>query len=697
MKAIDRPFAKIINGATQFVVPVFQRNYSWSEENCQQLWNDILAAADDEFAGHFIGSVVYIATGDTAAGFTRWLLIDGQQRVTTLTLLLIALRDHLQNVGSSSSEDGPTVKRIEAYFLKNLQEEGAREAKLVLRRRDDETLKALLAGDELPADHSTLIKENYEFFRDQLGTVDPDVVYTGLNRLIVVDVTLERGIDDPQLIFESLNSTGVDLSQSDLIRNFVLMGQKEADQTRLYKDYWAKIEELFRGSERTFDNFIRDYLALLSQTKKLLKSDQVYFTFRQRFRSAQRNLEELEALLSDLHRMAKYYAAQSIGTPNDRIGRKAANLRGFGDVLSIVVMKLFDCYDRLGSLSENEFCEALDLLESYMLRRSLIGLQTRGYGMEFAKLAYSIDDETPFENFLVYLARMPETYAFPSDKEFRSALLETDVYYKRVCFHLLEGLENSGSKEPSPTKNYTIEHVLPQNPKLIAVWREALGENWEDEQQTWVHRLGNLTLTAYNSTYSDRSFEEKKSIKGGFSESSVRLNKDIRERSHWDVSAIEQRGVILAEKALQVWPGLSVDLELIERVELEEKKSLAGKRDPDDIQMSKASRALFSNLSARLRSRFPELVELPGSKSISYHDPRFFLEVIPRKSGLSLVIDLDYSESAAVSELMFDANDRTFIMYSEYSGGTVCRVENEGEIDEIFPALQLAHSIASSS
>jgi hypothetical protein len=285
MQAIDRPFVKIINGTSQFVIPVFQRDYSWEEAECEQPWKDILQiGADPTDRRHFLGSVVYVPTGDTSASFTRWLLIDGQQRVTTLTLLLIALRNHIRESGWTGTEHGPTAKRVEAYFLKNVQEEGDREHKLVLRRHDQATLEALLDGHELPAQASERIRENYEFFRGQLSNADPERVYNGIGRLVVVDVTLDRVTDDPQLIFESLNSTGMDLSQSDLIRNFILMRLPEREQTRLYETYWTKIENLFRGSERTFDAFVRDFIALRTKASKQEKADEIYFAFRRHFR-----------------------------------------------------------------------------------------------------------------------------------------------------------------------------------------------------------------------------------------------------------------------------------------------------------------------------------------------------------------------------------------------------------------------------
>ena len=205
MKAIDSPFTKIINGTTQFVIPVFQRDYTWdAETQCAQLWRDVLRASRTSTEhGHFLGSIVYIATGDSLAGFTRWMLIDGQQRLTTLTLLLAALRDHISEIKWAGGENDPTQKRIDAYFLKNVQEEGDREQKLVLRRHDQATLRAILDCKELPEDASEHIRDNYKYFRDQLSAVDPADVYRGIGRLVIVDVALNRQTDDPQLIFET--------------------------------------------------------------------------------------------------------------------------------------------------------------------------------------------------------------------------------------------------------------------------------------------------------------------------------------------------------------------------------------------------------------------------------------------------------------------------------------------------------------
>src|ERR1700730_9374029 len=315
MKAVHRPFSSIINGTTQFVIPVFQRDYTWqAETQCAQLWRDVLRAAQTSGEqGHFLGSIVYIPTGDSSAGFTQWLLIDGQQRLTTITLLMAALRDHIEESAWKGAENDPTPKRIDAYFLRNVQEEGPRGQKLVLRRHDQATLSAILDRKELPESASECIRENYNFFREQLMENNPADVYRGIGRLVIVDVALDRQTDDPQLIFESLNSTGVDLSQSDLIRNFILMRLPENAQTKLYEMYWCKIEELFRGSEWTFDAFARDYVAVKMQASKQEKASAIYYAFREFFPVLKEQSGSLEAGLTDMLQHARHYAAFSLG------------------------------------------------------------------------------------------------------------------------------------------------------------------------------------------------------------------------------------------------------------------------------------------------------------------------------------------------------------------------------------------------
>ncbi|MGJ4881579.1 GmrSD restriction endonuclease domain-containing protein [Bradyrhizobium sp. HKCCYLRH1065] len=691
MKAIDRPFTKIINGITQFVIPVFQRDYSWTETQCEQLWKDLVAiAADPSERGHFLGSVVYISTGDSSAGFTRWLLVDGQQRVTTLILLLVALRDHIKESNWSGADEGPTARRVDAYFLKNLQEDGPRHHKLVLRRRDQATLRALLDEAELPADSSDRIRDNYEFFKEQLKSSDPDTVYRGIGRLIIVDVTLDRGVDDPQLIFESLNSTGMDLSQSDLIRNFILMRLQEQDQTRFYDQYWCKIENLFRGSEKTFDAFVRDFLALHTQASKQEKTENIYSAFRREFSSIGTDTFALGTFLQKLLTFARYHAAFSIGTDTPGpLKQPFSNLRKQVDVPATLIMRLYACHDA-GSLVESDFVRAVELLDSYVFRRAICGEQTRGYWQVFANLAYRIDPSRPLESLLVGLALQRDAYRFPDNEEFRNALEERDIYGKRVCFDLLDRLENNRNREPTDTSGYSIEHVMPQNPKLSLEWRKMLGDNWREIQRQWVHRLGNLTLTGYNSTYSDRPFAEKKTIRGGFEESSVRLNRFIRDQSVWTSEEMEKRGKKLATEALSIWPSLTVDQRLVDIAREKEMRAQSLQQDVGKIPMTQHAKYLFDVLRTKLKEIDNNIIELAEDKSISYHGPDFFLEVLPRKNRLTLLLNLEFNEVDDPLSIARDTSEFKFIVNAVYEGGVLVSVYDLDDIEKSLPIIRQA-------
>lgn len=696
MKAQHVFFPKIMNGASQFVIPVFQRDYSWTEENCRQLWKDILLIAEAPGErGHFIGSVVYIQSGDSNAGFSRWLLIDGQQRMTTLTLPMAALRDHIIETKWAGSEDGPVAKKIDAYFLRNPLEEGEKGLKLQLRRHDNETLQAIIVGTQFPDTPSVNLRENYELFRDLLRDADPERVYAGINRLMLVDVTLERGMDDPQLIFESLNSTGVSLSASDLIRNFILMSLTEKAQTRLYRDYWSKIEDLFRGSDRVFANFIRDYLALRSQPAKLERSDLVYTAFRRTFGGIGHDPDALEALLTDLLRRARQYAAFAVGSGTDERARAFAQLRHLADVPAILIMRLLEAREVHQTLSESELLEAVRLVESYLLRRAVIGSQSRGYGLEFAKLAYRIEEAQPLASLKAAFARMPAAYAFPEDAEFERALLEGDLYHKRVCKHVLDGLENRDSKEQSDTSGYSIEHIMPQNEKMPEAWRVMLGEGWKGVRQTWLHRLGNLTLTGYNSTYSDKPLAEKQTIEHGFRQSSVRLNQDVRDALVWTEAEMSARGARLASRALTVWPRLDADTKMIRAMEREELKTRAASRRVDKVEMTDEATALFTALRSRIRTEFPEVIEMAETKSVSYHDPDFFLEVIPRKRGLGLLIGIDYNEVDGPDETVRDTANYSFVMNASYQGGVLINLRDQDQLEQAMRVITQAHTLIS--
>ena len=329
-----------------------------------------------------------------------------------------------------------------------------------------------------------------------------------------------------------------------------------------------------------------------------------------------------------------------------------------------------------------------------MFRRAICGQQTRGYWQVFANLAYQIDPERPFESLAVGLARQRDNYRFPDDKEFCRSLEEEDIYGKRVCFDLLERLENHGSKEPTNTSNYSIEHIMPRNENLAPEWRKMLGDKWQDVQRQWLHRLGNLTLTGYNSTYSDRPFLEKKAIHGGFNESSVRLNKFVREQQVWTPAEMERRGKELAYRALGIWPSLVVDKAWIDAAEAAEMRSLAKQKDIGNVPMSTAARSLFDLLRKKILEIDSDIIELAEKKSVSYHGPSFFLEVLPRKNRITLLLALDFNEVVDPSDIAKDVSEHEFFVNAENEGGVYLLIRKPEDAENALPIVRQARELA---
>ena len=566
MQAANTTFRQLIEGTKQFVIPVFQRDYAWERENWQQLWNDITRAASESGErGHFVGTIVHVPDRTVAARPSQ-LVIDGQQRLTTLTILCAALRDHIRGNGLAGQEGLPTAEQVDAYFISNALESGDFRYKLLLRRADDATLRAVADGKhlaEMRSGKSARIAGAYEYFASMLNRQAENLpaVYNGLSRLRVVEISLDRSADDPQAVFESINSTGVRLSQGDLVRNYLLMGLPEAEQTRMYQDYWQKVEDVFRSTEGAIDDtalnlFLRDYLALKQNLTQESQIPRIYEEFK-RFRNGPAAGDELENLLADMMRFAGYYSEWngSRQTRSARLTTAMRNLRRQGNTTGVLVMRLYGCYEQ-GTLSEADFIRGLRFIESYLFRHAVLGHQIRSYWRIFAGMTIDIQDDDPTGSLRATLVKDRGSYGFwtfPMDEVFDQALRQGEIYLKRgICKYLLDRLENDGQKEPSPVSTYTIEHIMPQS--LTDDWREMLGDDAERIHADWLHQLGNLTLTAHNLEYSNRSFSEKKARKGGFNESAVRLNQLVREQSEWTSVQIEERGELLAERALAIWP-----------------------------------------------------------------------------------------------------------------------------------------------
>ena len=517
MKATEAGLLAFLKKSPQFVIPIYQRTYSWTERECRQLWDDIIrAGSDDAISVHFIGSIVYIEAGLSQVSHQAPLLvIDGQQRLTTVTLLLAALAETL---GDAEPIDGFSARKLRNYYLLNPEEAGERHYKLLLSQTDKATLTSIVGQNEPPAERSLRVMQNHALFRDLIAARRDSLaaVCKGLAKLVVVDIALSRDQDNPQLIFESMNSTGRELSQADLIRNFILMGLEPTLQTRLYEQYWRPMEVSF-GQEAYnthFDSFMRHYLTV--KTGEIPRLDDVYEAFKGHARSPKVADAGVEALVKDIRDFARYYCAMALGAESENALKTAFHdLRELKvDVAYPFLLELYQDYSA-GLLAKDEFLEAVRLIEAYVFRRAICAIPTNSLNKTFATFTKSLKKDRYLESIKAHFLLMPSYRRFPSDDEFKRDIQTRDLYNFRSRSYWLRRFENHDRKERVPVDEYTIEHIMPQSEQLSSAWKVALGDEWERVHQTYLHTLGNLTLTGYNSEYSNRPFKEKRDMQGG--------------------------------------------------------------------------------------------------------------------------------------------------------------------------------------
>ncbi|MCW5940671.1 MAG: DUF262 domain-containing protein [Fimbriimonadaceae bacterium] len=647
MKAVEANLLKFLQNPKQFVIPIYQRTYDWRLDQCQQLWRDIVAVGRDGNAkGHFVGSIVYIARGlYNQSSVPQLLVIDGQQRLTTLTLLLTALG---RAIDTRNADAGISRRKLENYFLFNSEEDGDLLFKLLLTQSDRETLTRIVEDRELPEKPSHRIVENHRFFAEQLAksSTDLETVYEGLQKLIIVDIALDRDHDNPQLIFESLNATGLKLSQADLIRNYVFMGLEPKEQSRLYEDHWFPMEQAFGQADyaERFDPFMRDYLTV--RTGRIPNLRDIYADFKTHAQTVSGE-DAMESIASDLHGFSRLYVRVVLGKEPDT-DLKAA----FDDInrlrVDVAAPFLIEVYEdhEAGRLSRADFLRVLRLVESYVFRRAVCGIPTNSLNKTFAGLVREIDKERYLPSLEAALALKDGFRRFPRDEEFKSALMVRDVYNFRVRNYMLDKLENEGRKERASVESYTIEHILPQNENLRPEWREALGENWKEAHGRLLHTLGNLTLTGYNSEYSDRPFKEKRDMEGGFAQSPLRLNEGLGQLDRWDEEQIVKRARRLSDKAASVWPAPELPASML--VEAKTKSASdhgesyaveghSGYLYGEMLELFEELRKRVMNLDASVRMEVRKIY-------IAFKLDTNFVDVIPQKKRLVLILNMPFTE-----------------------------------------------------
>lgn len=554
---------------TQFVIPVYQRNYDWSTSQCKQLLDDILeVGTSKKMNAHFIGSLVYVHDDVyTATRIKELTIIDGQQRITTLTLIYLVLH----RIAIELKNESLVSEINETYLINKFAPE---DEKLKLRptENNDKAIKYLLRSD--PNEEFTAFSkviDNFNYFKERITGENFEFVLNGLSKLMFVEISLDREKDAPQRIFESLNSTGLELSQADLIRNYILMGLNRRDQNKIYNNYWEIIEKLAKDetlNTSKVSDFIRDYLTLTNN--KIPNKGKVYLEFKTKFPTT--NLEDLENILTPIKSLVKFYN-KLINPKNETDSEIRTQLEDINrleiNVAYPFLMKVYEDYSE-NIITKNTFIEILDFIQSFVWRRFIVGLPTNALNKIFMTLYEKIESDNYFISLQQWLLKRSGSQKFPKNKEVIESLKLKDVYNikSKNRTYLLERLENFKNREPviiEGNPDITIEHIFPQNPE--PKWKVDLeADEYNLLKENYLNTIGNLTLSGNNGKLGNKSFLFKRDLEtAGYKDSRLWLNKYLSNVDKWDKTEIEKRFDLLAERFLNIWKY--PDIELVERDE----------------------------------------------------------------------------------------------------------------------------------
>jgi len=569
MKVNHKKFVEFLEGNDKhFVIPVYQRNYNWNKNHCKRLFDDILEINKKGYKGHFLGTIVSIY--DLESEKREYLIIDGQQRITTISLLLLALYDLLKKGDVKSNLN---KEEIRDEYLINKYSEG--EKRIRLKPVKDDNL-AFIKLFESPDEHipDSNITNNYNYFKDRVSklNIPLDEFYRSIKKLVVVEIELITTEDDPQLIFESLNSTGLSLDQSDLVRNFILMSQPPKKQEDFYHQYWHKIE---KKTNFNVDSFIRDFLTY--KERIIPNKDKVYESFKKFV--IENHSEDIEDFLKELLKFSEYYRKIVFSKEEDS---EINNLLKRINKLEVSVsypflLEVFNDFSE-NVLKKEDVIEILQILESFAFRRLITDLPTNALNKIFMILGRDIKKvENYKDNYLdilkYLLINKKGSQKFPTDQEFSERFKTRDVYNLRSKnrLHLLESLENYENKEEVKVeellrdKILNIEHIMPQT--LTKSWINSLGQEFHNIHDKLLHTIGNITLTGYNTRMSNKSFVEKRDMEKGFKESRLFLNKCLSVLDIWNEENIKKRADIMCEIALKIWPYPKTEYKLPKKTE----------------------------------------------------------------------------------------------------------------------------------
>lgn len=541
----------------RFVIPVYQRNYAWKIPQCQRLYHDLVKVIKRNRENHFLGSIVSFYNPDSLS--QEYLIIDGQQRLTTISLILLALY-HLLRTGTVSSKDSRLAQKIyEEYLIDKYQPDNTK-IKLKHIQGDRQAFQLLFDEKNKEKIENSDIITNYTFFKEKIkwGELSADELFESICRIMIIDITLNHE-DNPQLIFESLNSTGLELEEGDKIRNYIFMAISPKKQTLFYKKYWSFIEEQVKNH---LSDFLRHYISVKQQKIPAIKK--VYPSFKEYIE--QKTDGNIEYILQDMEQYAQWY--QKLLYANTYSKNVNDVLKRWKKLdFSVVIpffLEVFHIWTEK-NLTELEVVEILQYIENYLFRRMICDFPTNALNKVFIILnreIMSLDGTTQqyVEKLKYILENKKDRTQFPSNTMFLECLTNKNIYAmsSKAKQYIFERLENGNHMESKNIYNMlekgicSIEHIMPQ--QLTPAWKTALGQDWQTIHETWLHRLANLTLTAYNSSYSNKTFAEKRDMKEiGLRESGFRMNQMIAQKQNWTLKEIYQRNEELKTTALRLW------------------------------------------------------------------------------------------------------------------------------------------------
>ena len=654
-------------------------------EQCKRLWNDIVEMQKKGKAGHFVGSIVNIAEQAMPTGVQKYMIIDGQQRMTTLSLLLLALRDYAIN---NPEDTTINARRIDNMLLKNEYESGDERYKLLLTETDRDILMRLVEEKPIPDDTRSKLLDNYKFFAGKIADkeLQPAEVYESIGKLQIVNITLDRSVDDAQAIFESLNSTGKELSESDLIRNYVLMGLEPTEQTYVYEHLWRPMELLFvyETQDSVMDRFFRDYLTM--KITRIPKQDRVYEEFKLYHLNCE--FSTIRELCQDLLTYAKYYT--------DMVFKRSSNpalkslYEDINDLRMEVsypfLLKVHNDYAE-GIISEDDLKLIIRLCISYVFRRSICDIPTNSLNKTFATLKNEIKPDDYVNSIKAFFVMRNDYKEFPDDDKFAAAFVSRDIYTMRSRNFILSHLENYGNKAPIIIENYTIEHIMPQNSSLSPEWQQMLGAKWREVQKTYLHTIGNLTLTAYNSEMSDHPFMVKMDMEGGFKESALRLNAYVVKLNEWNEQTIKERAALLADKAKQIWAY--PDMTAAELAPYQTVEKPAERYSLETYDTNVFTKTLFEVLDRRIQNLSPDVKREFKKLYVAYKLDTNFVDIVFQKQRLRISVNMKFSE-------VIDPNGicRDITGIGRWGNGDVeLYMEHTSDVDQIMEIVEQSYRL----